>query len=359
MAALPIARARLMVLLLTGLAACRASTAAAPSSTAPAEPGSPMAPGNDQPAGALGSLAPDKLMQRLMDEMSSDPRFSAAGDRVWKRLEEDPGLVQRGTALLERVTESPAFQQLLTRELAAGKTPEQIGRDLEQRMTRVFADPLVDRTIDETIDAQMERPKVQRASHFWALMLVKESGVSQALAEVYLSPRWRRKWEAILGVQPTPAMLFQRIDSYLMSREGQWAAQIIGDSLARDPLAKDLFLRALESPALTAIAIELSGKLLEDPTFQDETVKLLFAVMEQRSPQVVSASVRRILGEVPAVEDAVATSFLKMATARDLNQQVGADIRRLVLNMRDREELLEALTPTERARAEPARLTSR
>jgi hypothetical protein len=174
-----------------------------------------------------------------------------------------------------------------------------------------------------------------------------------------LSPRWRRKWEAILGVQPTPAMLFQRIDSYLMSREGQWAAQIIGDSLARDPLAKDLFLRALESPALTAIAIELSGKLLEDPTFQDETVKLLFAVMEQRSPQVVSASVRRILGEVPAVEDAVATSFLKMATARDLNQQVGADIRRLVLNMRDREELLEALTPTERARAEPARLTSR
>ena len=326
------------------VAGCASRSASPP----PGQP--PPAPAAEAGAGSpLGTLAAAKLFDRLMDDMSRDARFIAAGDRLWKRLEGDPGLSRQGEAMIERMSESPGFQDFLARELAAGKSPAALANEVEQRMERSLDDPLVDRAMDRALEEVIDRPAVKRAAGVWSVTVYHASGGTRTLAEVFLSPAWRRKWEGILGVHPSDGALMVQIDRYLVAPEGAWAANILADALVRDPRAKNLFLRLLEAPALVPIAVDASGKILADPAFAQKSTEVLVLLLSSSAPTKMAEAVHQFLTGVPAVEQGLARFFIELSRSAPLTAQIGGDLRQLILALKKRQDVVDLLVPTRRA----------
>lgn len=335
-----IRRAGLAALL---LAACRGTAAPAPD----------VAAGSGPPALVQALLGPTELMEQLFGEMERDPRFSAAGDRLWQKLEDDPALAARGNAIVEEITSDPAFQRWLVRELGKAKDPQQFAAAMDARIEAALANPVLNKTIEKGLQALMDRPEVDRMAERWAERMVQAGRVNEAAATVFLSPRWRKAWERILGPQSSDTALFLRVDRYLGSPAGKREAGVILGAVARDPLAKDLFLRLIEAPDLERLLVKALVPLLEDRTFGKRSGAVVSKMMMGTPTEALLPEVRAIL-ELPAVIEAMRTLVRDVGDCEPINRQMGRDLRDLVLHLRDREDVLREIDPGLQASLAPS-----
>jgi len=271
--------------------------------------GEPVAPATVAPLSRAmldvsgGGLAQSDAIDRLFDA----PEVTAAGERLWLRLGQEPTLTPLYERFLASLMEHPALLQSLAAMVAAAPdtSADELTTQAIARLSAGLDGPAFDAALDGSLDRLLDRPIVDAAFGRMAEALVEKARFSERLAALML--RWQPELEAAVGVSMSDARFTERFEQHLAvpARAGA-LRQLITDRMVDDPGVRASLAALLDDEAFSRACVTLVRTMLEVPAFRDDVTVLVVGMIEQVDAGELGRRVDRVL-VTPAIEAAVVT----------------------------------------------------